>query len=548
MESGDVTEPTPVDKIGLKGHPIQLVHINDEDHTFTLNEEALNNILDNERVKDKPVCVVSVAGAFRRGKSFLLDFLLRYLSRGGCDDWMGEGDNDEAPLEGFHWRGGADRDTTGILVWSEVFELKTPNGKQVAVLIMDTQGAFDSNSTVRDCATIFALSAMVSSVLVYNLTSNIQEDDLQHLQLFTEYGRLALEDSGETPFQKLQFLVRDWSYPYEAEYGSEGGKSILERRLKVSDKQHPELQSLRKHINACFDRIDGFLLPHPGLKVATDPKFVGKLKDIEPLFKEYLNKFVPLILSPSNIVVKKISGNEVKCRDLLRYFRAYVDIFQGDEMPEPKSMLEATSEANNLASLSEAKEYYTHGMESVCGGDKPYINEHVIEIEHLRIRDAALDVFSSKRKMGGEEFSQKYREQLEREIEESFVTFKSHNESKNIFKAANTPITLAALAMIFYMLSQILGMIGLYPFANLLNLLMMATFLLLGAWSYVKYTGNLSEMGSMIDNLAMTVWESGLQPAISKLAEEGTQYAARQAVHRLNSTTNPPTHLQKKHN
>jgi hypothetical protein len=41
---------------------------------------------------------------------------------------------------------------------------------------------------------------------VYNLTSNIQEDDLQHLQLFTEYGRLALEDSGETPFQKLQVL------------------------------------------------------------------------------------------------------------------------------------------------------------------------------------------------------------------------------------------------------------------------------------------------------------------------------------------------------
>ena len=63
---------------------------------------------------------------------------------------------------------------------------------------------FFNFSTVRDCATIFALSAMLSSVLVYNLTANIQEDDLQHLELFTEYGRLALEDSGETPFQKLQ--------------------------------------------------------------------------------------------------------------------------------------------------------------------------------------------------------------------------------------------------------------------------------------------------------------------------------------------------------
>ena len=37
---------------------------------------------------------------------------------------------------------------------------------------------------------------------MYNLSQNIQEDDLQHLQLFTEYGRLAMEDSGDTPFQR----------------------------------------------------------------------------------------------------------------------------------------------------------------------------------------------------------------------------------------------------------------------------------------------------------------------------------------------------------
>lgn len=48
---------------------------------------------------------------------------------------------------------------------------------------MDTQGAFDSESTVRDCATVFALSTMISSVQIYNLSQNIQEDDLQHLQV-----------------------------------------------------------------------------------------------------------------------------------------------------------------------------------------------------------------------------------------------------------------------------------------------------------------------------------------------------------------------------
>ena len=39
-------------------------------------------------------------------------------------------------------------------------------------------------------------------------------------------------------------------------------------------------------------------------------------------------------------------------------------------MPEPKSMLEVTIEANNLVSLASAKELYLGCMESLCGGDK----------------------------------------------------------------------------------------------------------------------------------------------------------------------------------
>lgn len=280
-------------------------------------------------------------------------------------------------------------------MWSDIFLHDFPNGQKVAIILLDTQGAFDSQSTVRDCATVFALSTMVSSVQIFNLSQNIQEDDLQHLQLFTEYGRLALADSGKTPFQRLQFLVRDWSFPYEASYGAQGGEMILKRRLEVSDKQHPELQSLRRHIKSCFSRIACFLMPHPGLTVATNPKFDGRLADITDEFKESLQELIPQILAPENLVVKEINGQKVRARELIQYFISYMNIYKGSELPEPKSMLVATAEANNLTAVAEAKDLYVNLMEDVCGGTKPFLSNGHLDAEHQRIKEKALHQVSA---------------------------------------------------------------------------------------------------------------------------------------------------------
>ena len=46
-------------------------------------------------------------------------------------------------------------------------------------------------------------------------------------------------------------------------------------------------------------------------------------------------------------------------------FQAYIKIYQGDELPEPKSMLQATAEANNLSAVASAKDAYSKEMESV---------------------------------------------------------------------------------------------------------------------------------------------------------------------------------------
>lgn len=60
------------------GKPIPIV-LAEENHHFVLDEAALEEILLKDDIKDRNVVVVSVAGAFRKGKSFLLDFFLRYM-------------------------------------------------------------------------------------------------------------------------------------------------------------------------------------------------------------------------------------------------------------------------------------------------------------------------------------------------------------------------------------------------------------------------------------------------------------------------------------
>jgi len=46
-----------------------------------------------------------------------------------------------------------------------------------------------------------------------------------------------------------------------------------------------------------------------------------------------------MILAPENLVLKKINGEKVKVRDFVQYCKSYMQIYEGDELPEPKSML-----------------------------------------------------------------------------------------------------------------------------------------------------------------------------------------------------------------
>lgn len=481
------------------GHPVQVVRLDKKSNGLELNIDALADICLNEKCRERPLCVVSIAGDFRKGKSFMLNFFLRYLYHvsakqqaleeqrtedGGENkenanslpdddldkDWLGDSN---CELQGFSWRGGSKPETTGILVWSDPIVVRCSDGSEVAVLLMDTQGAFDSRQTIGQTAIIFALSTLTSSLQIYNVMNNIQEDNLQILDTFLAYGQLVLDKSAEKPFQGLCFLVRDWRSPMDHSYGSEGGASLLAEKLKLEDEDPDSSDNkTRKRIESCFQEKACFLMPYPGERVSVEEggPFRGQISEMKPNFVEHLRVFVPQVLNPKNLLVKKIGGEAVNGQSLLEYFRVYAETFKGEKIPEAKNLYDATAEASNLAAVANSKNFYLKSMKDVCGAHKPYVNPKILKQKHNQLLKESLKMFASTKKLGEDEYSKGFSDNLMKELTSSFDEFAEMNNSKNMFNMWGSPLILLCFWFLAFTLSRIFEMIGIGPLANIFYL------------------------------------------------------------------------------
>ena len=64
----------------MEDRPLQVVQLDIKNKCVTLNEDSLGRISKNLTAsKAQRVAIVSIMGAFRTGKSFFLDLMLRYL-------------------------------------------------------------------------------------------------------------------------------------------------------------------------------------------------------------------------------------------------------------------------------------------------------------------------------------------------------------------------------------------------------------------------------------------------------------------------------------
>lgn len=317
-----------------------------ENHRFELQLDKLQQILDVDDLKDRSIVAVSIAGSFRTGKSFLLNFFVKYLraqvssinifvhfldifilrvsfvcasqyKTHNLANWIGSN-----VQQGFEWRGGKTAETNGIWIWSEIFTHNFDNGDKVAIILLDTQGIFDHTSSMKECVSIFAISMLVSSVFCNNVMQNVEEDKLQHLQFFLSYASWAMKDSCTKAFHKLLFIVRDWPHVCDHQFGY--SKNFIDDLLAERIEQTQDMRELRKQLRESIDEINAFLMPYPEEMLRIGQQFMGDIDHIDSDFIDLVKVLVPSIFAPENLTVKRINGKTVCVDDFVASLETFL--------------------------------------------------------------------------------------------------------------------------------------------------------------------------------------------------------------------------------
>ena len=263
----------------------------------SLHNDRLDLMEDGSRVtyilnkcRDKKVVVISITGTARRGKSFLMSFILQYLRHNewmiAAHDWMRDIDKKNC----FEFGPGTTPVTKGIFMWSEPILVKDHEGNEMAVLLVDAQGLYDEKTSIAGNKLLCALMSLMSSLLLLNIQGSLDEKYLESFSEMFDFGRQVIADEGRNPFQQLILVVRDFDLEEEL-VGWEGGKKELDRFLSESDEQSWDNHYNRRKMKACYPNPGCFLFPHPGIKV-TKKVFQGKLNHIEVDFLQAVKSFV----------------------------------------------------------------------------------------------------------------------------------------------------------------------------------------------------------------------------------------------------------------
>jgi hypothetical protein len=241
-----------------RGIPFIALEGDGQDAKFRVCEEAKELL---QTIK-APMALASIVGKYRTGKSLLVNRMLLDLKGG------------------FSVGATVNSCTKGLWIWSKPLICKRPNGSELQLLIIDTEGLGSLDADADHDAKIFALALLLSSYFIYNSVGSIDESALNSLSLVVELTKhiktKSEKESGGEPetgetfanfFPAFLWVVRDFTLILVDDHNTPiTAKAYLDRALRPMQgfSEGVEVKNrIRRMLTAFFPDRDCVTLKRP---------------------------------------------------------------------------------------------------------------------------------------------------------------------------------------------------------------------------------------------------------------------------------------------
>ena len=370
-----------------------------KDDRFVVNPRsaAMLDALEYRRIR-----VVCIAGPYRTGKSFLINQIIG-----------------RRVTKGFAVGGTVNACTRGI--WMYISEPRAKNAKDggiadssddddggTATVYLDSEGLGATDKELDFDAHMFALCALLSSLLILNTQGCITNATLEQLELVvnltrhvqvTAKGGSERDDEGEElsrHFPDFLWVLRDFSLSLEDREGNPiTARQYLEQSLEPQGgtRRAQEKNKIRKTLKSVFPNRDCITVVRP----VVDERRLRHLEK-EPLhrlraeFKDQIRALRAKVQAQA--APKRVDGRLINGPALARLAEAYVAGINKGDMPPIRSAWKSVIEIQAIRAVEKAASVYAALFPAPQADGTNVLSSEELAQVHMAARERAYDLMS----------------------------------------------------------------------------------------------------------------------------------------------------------